>query len=267
MRTTYLFLLSFLMVFSLETQSQIVSGKQKSSTKTVSEAKSPLKNAKRGGRSVRPRGIQEKKVNLGFGLGASIPSMDFKAEEHALPGGTAHLYLHFLMGKFPKVGLGIYSNAYYSGVNKTKFDSRFKHLQASKTEAWLIQSNMISGLFNFTIKERISAQFMTNAGVALVNTPKNSTNYLDTLLISEIGFTPMEFDFHYDNKMDLGLSAGFAFQFVYALTSSTEFKTGFEWQYIRVKYNKNWTLPEVKSEAIVRQFNLINLQAGFAFSF
>ncbi len=266
-KTVGLIFLCVLFFCTSTVTAQIVTGRQKNSTKTVSVAKSPFKNARKGGRNTLPRGVQDKFLNIGFGLGIANPGMDLKFEQNAGMGYTAHLYQHILFKGQPTLGAGLYISQTFLPVNKSTYTTRFKHLEAATTPPWAITSVMASGLFNFTLQERVSAQIITNAGIVLASVPKTTALYYDTLLIPSLGYVRKDYSYSNISFFSVGWSAGFLFQFLYALRSNIEAKAGFEWQYMRIKYNREWTLPEPKTEQMLQQFRLLNFHIGIAFSF
>ena len=262
---TFLFL--FFIVQILQVESQVVSGRQKQSTKTVNESKSPFKNARRGGRNTLPRGLKDKKVNIGFNAGLANAGMDLKVEEYAGLGFTGNLYAHYLFQGSPTIGLGFYTNYYLFPVNNRKYSLRYKYPESIKTPNWSIQSFMASSLFNFTIEERLSAQLMTNVGIIYTSIAQTSVQHSDTLFIPSLGYQPVEYSFKNSNSSNIGMTALINFSFAYALSANIEAKAGFEWQYMRVKYNREWYKPEIKNEEIFRQFQSLNAFVGFSINF
>lgn len=260
-------LLSTFLCCTQQLVAQIVTGRQKNSTKTVSVAKSPFKNARMGGRNTLPRGIQDKLINIGFGFGIANPGMDLKFEQNTTMGYTGHLYEHLLFKGQPTLGAGLYISQSILPVNKSAYSQRFKYPDGVSTPPWAITSIMASGLFNFTLQQRVSAQIITNAGMVVTSVPKTTAMYFDTLLVPSLGYVRKDYSYSNTSSLKVGWSAGFLFQFLYALHSNIEAKAGFEWQYMRVKYNREWTLPESKTEELLQQFRLLNFQVGLAFSF
>lgn len=266
-KTVLLTLLSIFLFCHTIAEAQIVTGRQKNSTKTVSVAKSPFKNARKGGRNTLPRGIQGKLINIGFGFGMANPGMDLKFEQNATIGYTGHLYQHILFKGKPALGAGLFLSQTVLPVNKSAYSQRFKYPDAVSTPPWAITSIMASGLFNFTLQQRVNAQIMTNAGAILTSVPKTTALYFDTLLVPSLGYVRKDYSYSNNTSFQIGWTAGFVFQFLYALHSNVEAKAGFEWQYMRVKYNREWLLPEPKTEELLQQFRLLNFHIGLAFSF
>lgn len=266
-KTLLLFLLSIFIFCLQEASSQIVTGRQKKSTKTVTAAKSPFKNARKGGRNTLPQGIKDKKINFGLGLGIASPGMDLKFDESATMGYTGHFYAHWLFKGQPTLGAGIYYNHFILPVDQKKYALRFKYSDVVSTPAWSMNTIAASGLFNFTLEERISAQIITNAGMVIATVPQTSAIYYDTLLVPSLGYVRQNYSYTNISTSSIGWTAGFSFNFLYAIHSNIEAKAGFEWQYMRVKYNREWTLPEVKTEQYLQQFRLLNFQLGIAVSF
>ncbi len=252
-------------MFSAE--SQVVSGRQKQSTKTVNESKSPFKNARRGGRDSRPRGLKDKKINFGINFGIANSGMDLKVEEYASLGFTTSAYAHYLLNGNPTIGLGLYSNFTNLAVNNRKYSLRYKYPELVKTPNWSINSFMASSLFNFTIEERISAQLMTNVGIIYAQIPQTLVKHSDTLFLASVGYQPVEYHFANSNNSNIGISAMVNFCFAYAISSNLEVKVGMEWQYMRIAYQREWYKPEIKQEEIFRQFQTLNAIIGLSINF
>lgn len=248
-------------------QSQIVTGRQKKSTKTVSEAKSPFKNARRGGRETLPSGLKDKKINIGFGVGIANPGMDLKVEEYASLGLTGNVYAHYLLKGIPTLGIGIYSNYMIFPVNNRNYTLRYKYPELINTPQWSINSFMASCLFNFTIEERISAQLMTNGGIIYTQIPQTTVKHSDTALVAGIGYQLVDYHFANANSSNIGFSALVNFNFAYAISPNVEVKAGVEWQYMRISYTREWYKPEIKQEEIFRQFQSLNALIGLSINF
>lgn len=268
MKKTILILLClFFIIFSQESFAQIVTGRQKQSTKTQNVAKSPFKNARKGGRNTLPKGIKDKMLNFGVGFGIANPGIDLKVEEKATLGYTGHFYAHWLFKGNPTLGIGFFYNHYTMPVNNKNYASRFNYYDVLSTPAWSLNSFMASGLFNFTLQERISAQLIANTGLIVASIPKTTALYYDTLLVPSLGYVRKDYSYSNQSGTSLGWTAGFSFSFLYALHANIEAKAGFEWQYMRVKYSRDWILPEPKTEDILRQYRMLNVQFGIALSF
>ncbi|MDY0215695.1 MAG: hypothetical protein RBS19_01950 [Bacteroidales bacterium] len=262
-------LLIFLLIIGIMpyAESQAVTSPHKKTKKTTSQAKSPIKNARRGGRETLPTGLKDKSWNIGFGTGIANPGMELKAEEYANIGLTGNVYAHFLLKGSPTVGLGIYSNYSIFPVNNRKYALRYKHPESVTTPMWSINSMMASFLFNFTIEERISAQLMTNAGVIYTQIPKTTVKHSDTALVAGYGYQLVEYQFTNANSSNIGFSALVNFNFAYALSPNVEVKAGVEWQYMRISYMREWYKPEIKQEEIFRQFQSLNGIIGLSINF
>jgi hypothetical protein len=232
-------------------------------------SKSTNKRARKGGRNTLPIGIEGKKINIGLGSGLAIPSLSLKTEEHVTLGSNSHLYAHFLINGRSTYGLGFNTNLIYLGSDVTKFYNENENLTFASASPWTLFTISPSFLFNFTIQQRISAQFIINPGALMCMVPQNRLNFIDS--VSSIGEPTIAIkrDYRYQTGMTTGWFVSGIFQFNYALTRNLEARVGMDYFYGRFNYQRiNITDPLVPlKESTLRELKLIDLFAGISISF
>ncbi len=226
------------------------------------------KNARRGGRSTMPVGIEGKKINIGFGAGVALPGLSISSEEHATTGLNSHFYAHYLFGNKTTVGVGANFNYIFLGTNNSKFSSENQTITKATTFPWTAYTISPSFIVNQTIIPRVSAQFLINGGGLFVNVPQNRLTYTDS--IKQIGEPTIVVENNYVYKMGIEKSwfVSGALQFNYALSRNMEARIGLDYFYGRFNYTRinesDITLP---SELLLREMKLIDVFVGLAFSF
>ncbi len=225
-------------------------------------------NARRGGRNTLPVGVEGKKINIGIGTGVAIPSLSIKSEEHATIGFNTHFYAHYLFGGRNTMGIGLNSNIIFLGTSNASFYNQNPSITFASSSPWLAYTISPSFISNFTIKKRISAQFMINMGLMNVSIPPNMQSYTDTIMRIGDPSIVQNSDYTYKSGTEKGWFASGAMQFNYALTHNIEARIGLDYYYGRFNYYRILTsYPLLPTEKVTREMKLIDLFAGFAFSF
>ncbi len=226
------------------------------------------KNARRGGRNTLPVGVEGKKINVGIGTGVAIPSLSIKSEEHATIGFNTQIYAHYLFGGRNTMGIGLNSNIIYLGTSNASFYNQNPSITFASSSPWRAYTISPSFVSNFTIKQRISAQFLINAGLMNVTIPPNMQSFTDTIMTIGAPALVQKSDYLYKSEIQKGWFASGAMQFNYALTHNIEARIGLDYFYGRFSYYRILTSdPLLPTEKITREMKLIDIFAGFALSF
>lgn len=232
-------------------------------------SKSTNKKARRGGRNTLPIGIEGKKINIGIGSGLAIPSLSLKTDEHVTLGSNSHLYAHYLINGRSTFGIGFNANLIYLNSEVSKFYVENENLTLASVSPWTLFTISPSFLFNFTIQQRISAQFIINPGALMAMVPQNKLSFIDS--VSAIGDPTIAIkrDYLYQTGTTTGWFVSGIFQFNYALSRNIEARIGMDYFYGRFNYQRinisNPLLPV--NESTLRELKLIDLFAGIAISF
>jgi hypothetical protein len=226
------------------------------------------KNARRGGRITLPVGIEGKKINIGIGSGLAIPSLSMKSEEHATMGINSQLYAHYLFGGRTTMGIGLNTNIIYLGSSNSSFYNQNPSITHAASSPWMMYTISPSFLTNYTIKQRISAQFLINGGLLNVTIPPNQLSFTDSIYKIGDPVVVEKRDYTYKTMVEKGWFVSGALQFNYALTHNIEARVGLDYFYGRFSYSRIETsAPLMPEERYTREMKLIDLFAGFAFSF
>jgi hypothetical protein len=232
-------------------------------------SKSTNKKARKGGRNTLPIGIEGKKINIGIGSGLAIPSLSLKTDEHVTLGSNSHLYAHYLINGRSTYGIGFNTNLIYLNSDVSKFYIENENLTHASVSPWTLFTISPSFLFNFTIQQRISAQFIINPGALMAMVPQNKLSFIDS--VSAIGDPTIAIkrDYLYQTGTTTGWFVSGIFQFNYALSRNIEARIGMDYFYGRFNYQRinisNPLLPV--NESTLRELKLIDLFAGIAISF
>jgi len=260
-------ILFFAIIFCFSANSQTKSGNLKNKGGKVG-SKTVDKNARIGGRETIPHGIDENTIlNIGIGSGISFPGLDMLNEEHLAPGSNSHFYIHYLLPKTRNIGVGLNANMMMYNVNNSKFDLDYQNVKKVISPSWNFQTVCPSLFINHKITRRVSAQFLFNAGVMMVQVPKTTVNFSDTLDVTGLAIPETEYLYEHKNTTEIGWSASFGMQFNYLLVQHLELRFGSDFLYGRFNITKNQLLPTLSSEKLLREMKTINVFAGIALNF
>ncbi len=232
-------------------------------------SKSTDKKAHRGGRNTLPIGIEGKKINIGIGSGLAIPSLSLKTEEHVMLGSNTHFYAHYIINGRSSYGIGINTNFIFLNTDVTKFYNENQNLYHAKVYPWSLFTISPSFLINFSIKPRVSAQFVLNSGALMATIPQSQLNFIDSTSAIGEPVVVVNRDYIYQTGTQTGWFASGIFQFNYALSRHLEVRAGIDYFYGRFNYQRiNISNPLTPTtEKTLRELKLIDLFGGLAISF
>ncbi len=232
----------------------------------------------RGGWLNLANGIEGKKVCFGFQFGGAVATIDANKVEACNIGGRANLFIYGIVPKTKTFCVGVDLGAFYMLTSSKKYAKILSASARDMSEGasqepevsvsnWMLPTAQISFMGNFHPLQRFNIQIKLNLGAMMAMVPGNTADYYQKEIQADGSYQEQEYKYEYQSGMKPGFIGELGTDLLYAMSAHSEVKFGVDWSYLRFSYNKNWTIPEEKTEKMLTQFGIFDIHIGFAFNF